>query len=206
MTPDLQSADLIERVRRQRVCAQPGEALHSLLGDVLAALDALRAPEATEREPDWKYHCAWLVAQAKDERLTTEERLGIIAHFPVEHPAYAPVGAVGMPGAEAADLTEAADALHECQRVLAMLTEPSAIKATSVAQAWAQAVAAEAKARKVGARLWRKRVPEKAGLAPALSPTAHPLGAELGGTDHGPREDAPVNNPFVGPTGREEGT
>lgn len=38
-------------------------------------------------------------------------------------------------------------ALQECQTVLAMLTEPEAIRSTTVYHAWGQAVAAEAKAR-----------------------------------------------------------
>lgn len=39
-------------------------------------------------------------------------------------------------------------ALRQCRSVLAMLTEPESIRATTVHHAWAQAVAAEQQARK----------------------------------------------------------
>lgn len=42
---------------------------------------------------------------------------------------------------------EMLDALRLCQRTLAMLTAPDAIRSTTVHSAWAQAVEAELKAR-----------------------------------------------------------
>lgn len=40
--------------------------------------------EAADRLELLEWSVEWLIAQAKDERLTLDERVGIIAHFPSE--------------------------------------------------------------------------------------------------------------------------